>query len=138
MLAAPLAGLAIGVWAEFANLSPLMLFAVAGPAILLATISAAYLARTLARPIALILSGAALGVLTFGLAEGSYVAIHLSRGGFLNFERFDTQGEMAAALIGIHLAVGAMVGAALGAGAATFVLVAKALTKRSSVSPRSA
>ena len=133
---APAAALALGVWAEFADLGPPLLLAVAGPAILISTLSAAYLASGLARPFVVLLLGVAIGVLTFGLTEGSYLAIHLSRGGTLNFEGADSQGAMAAALLGIHAGVGAVVGLAIGCGLALVLYAARALG--GPASPRSA
>jgi hypothetical protein len=130
---APLAAVAIGVWAEFAHLTPPLLFAVALPAIIVSTVSAAYLARRVPWPLALVLAGAVLGTITFGLAEGTHVAIHLSRGGTLNFESFDSQPAMAMALLGIHVAVGAMIGAGVGAVLAALSIAGRLLGRRSEV-----
>jgi hypothetical protein len=115
---APTVALAIGVWAEFAHLTPPVLFAVALPAIIVSTVSAAYLARRQPWPLALVIAGAVLGTITFGLAEGTHVAIHFSRGGTIDFGSYHSRAAIGAMLIGIHLAVGALVGAGTGAGLA--------------------
>jgi hypothetical protein len=122
LLLSPIASALIAVWAEFADLNPPLLLAAALPAIVISTLSAGYLLR--AGTIAHVAIGAAAGALTLGGAESGYVAIHLARGGFLNFERFDSQGEMAAALIGIHIAAGAAMGLAVGAVVAISLLAA--------------
>jgi hypothetical protein len=118
VLIAPIVALAIGVWAEFAHLTPPVLFAVAVPAIMVSTVNAAYLARRLPWPLALVGAGALVGTITFGLAEGTHVAIHLARGDTLDFKAYHSEAAKAFALIGIHLAAGAMVGAGIGAGLA--------------------
>ena len=118
ILFAPSVALALGVWAEFGDLNPPVLFAVALPAITVSTLSLAYLARQFPWPLALVLAGVVVGTITFGLTEGTYLAIHLSRGGTLNFEAYDSQPAMALALLGIHVAVGSMVGLGVGAGLA--------------------
>jgi hypothetical protein len=82
------------------------------------TISAAYIARPRAWPLALVLAGAALGIMTFGLAEGTHVAIHYARGGVIDFGDYHSRAAIAGGLIGVHLAAGAMVGAGVGAGLA--------------------
>jgi hypothetical protein len=115
---APIVALAIGVWAEFAHLTPPVLFVVSVPAIVMSTVSAAYLTRRVPWPIALVVAGALVGMITFGLAEGTHVAIHLARGDTLDFNAYHSEAAKAFALIGIHLAAGAMVGAGVGAGLA--------------------
>lgn len=110
--------LAIGVWAEFAHLTPPVLFVVSVPAIVVSTISAAHIVRPVVWPLALVLAGAAIGMLTFGLAEGTHVAIHYARGGTLDFGDYHSRAAIAAGLIGVHLAAGAMVGAGVGVGLA--------------------
>ena len=127
VLVAPIAALALGVWAEFADLGPLLLLIIAVPAIVVATVSAASLLPAAQRPPALVLLAVLLGTLTFGLTEGSYIAIHLSRGGYLNFEGLGSQRAMAAALIGIHLGVGAVVGAGIGLGLTALSLAGRRL-----------
>ena len=95
ILIAPIVALGIGVWAEFADLSPPLLLAVALPAMTVCLIS-----LTIAfdlRPIALVVVGAAIGFATFAIAEGLYLAIHYARGGTLDFESLDSQSAMAAA-----------------------------------------
>ena len=125
VIVAPVVALALGVWAEFADLSPPVLFAVALPAIIVSTVSAARALRPTARPAALLLLGVALGTAMFAITEGTYLAIHFSRGGTLNFESVDSQPGMALALLGIHVAVGAMVGAGVGAGLAVLSIVSR-------------
>ncbi len=84
MLAAPIVAVGIGVWAEFADLSPPLLLAVAVPAMAVSLISVALAYRV--RPLALVLVGVALGFATFAIAEGLYLSIHYTRGGTLDFE----------------------------------------------------
>ena len=122
---APIAALALGVWAEFADLSPPVLFAVALPAIIVSTVSAARALRPTARPAVLLLLGVALGTVMFAITEGTYLAIHFSRGGTLNFESVDSQPAMALALLGIHVAVGALVGAGVGVALAVLSIVSR-------------
>ena len=125
VVVAPIAALALGVWAEFADLNPPALLAVGLPAIIVSTVSAARALRSTARPAALLLLGVALGTVTFAVTEGTYLAIHFSRGGTLNFESVDSQPAMALALLGIHVAVGALVGAGVGAGLAVLSIVSR-------------
>jgi len=124
LVLAPASGLALGVWAEFDDLNAPLLLGVATPAIALATLAAARLLRV--HPTAVALAGALLGALTLGLSEGVYIAVHRARGGFLNFEAFDSQGEMAAALIAIHAAAGATLGLAVGASLALLLWAGRA------------
>jgi len=130
---APIAALALGVWAEFADLNPPALFAVALPAIIVSTVSAAYALRSTARPVLLLLLGVALGTVVFAITEGTYLAVHYSRGGTLDFESVDSQPAMALALLGIHVAVGALVGAGVGAGLAVLAIAGRLLGRRSEV-----
>ncbi len=122
-LIAPAVALAIGVWAEFAHLTPPVLFAVSVPAIIVSTLSSAYVARRVSWPVALVL--AVVGTLTFGLAEGTHVAIHFSRGGTLDFGGYHSRAAIGGGLIGVHLAAGAMVGAGVGAGLTVLSTVAR-------------
>ena len=131
VLVAPVVGLAIGVWAEFAHLTPPLLFAVSVPAIVVSTLSAALSMRSFVWP--LVLFGAVVGSLTFGLAESTHVAIHLARGGTLDFAAYHSPAAKALALIGIHLAAGAMVGAGVGAALAALSLVARLLGRRTAL-----
>ena len=118
---APAVALGIGVWAEFADLTPLLLLAVALPAMTISLASMAVLFDL--RPFALVFVGVAIGLMTFAIAEGLYLTIHYARGGTLDFESLDSQPAMAAALFGIHVAVGLILGLALGVvGAALSVL----------------
>jgi len=130
LLLAPVAGVTLGLWAEFADLSPAVLLAVALPAIIVATLSAGVLLRAVGNAIAVVLAGLLAGVVTFGVTEGMYLAVHRLRGGFLNFEAFDSQGEMAAALLGIHLGVGAVTGLGVGTGLALLLPLARRLDRR--------
>jgi hypothetical protein len=127
VLAAPIVALAIGVWAELAHLTPALLFAVAVPAIIVSTLSAAYLVRGLPWPLALVLAGVGVGTLMFGLAEGTHVAIHFARGKTIDFGDYHSRAAIGAMLIGIHLAAGAMVGAGVGAGLAALWSVSRLL-----------
>ncbi len=128
VLTAPIVALGIGFWAEFADLGPPLLLAVAVPAMTVCLISLA-IAFDL-RPIALVVVGAAIGFATFAIAEGLYLAIHYARGGTLDFESLDSQSAMAAALFGIHVAVGTLAGLALGCAGAVvaFAVGARART----------
>ncbi len=112
MLTAPIVALGIGVWAEFAELSPPLLLAVALPAMAVSVISVA--AGYGVRSLALVLAGVAVGFATFAIAEGLYLSIHYARGGTLDFESLHSQPAMAAALFGIHVAVGTVAGLGLG------------------------
>ncbi len=127
MLAAPIVALGIGVWAEFADLGPPLLLAVALPAMAAGLISLA-IAYDL-RPIALVVVGAAIGFATFAIAEGLYLSLHYARGGTLDFESLESQSAMAAALFGIHVAVGTLAGLALGV-AGAFVVYAVGVRRR--------
>ncbi len=120
---APAVALAIGVWAELAHLTPPILFAVAVPAIIVSTLVAASFSRRLAWPVALVLAGALVGTITFGLAESTHVAIHFSRGKTIDFGDYHSRAAIGALLIGIHLAAGAMVGAGVGAGLAVLSIL---------------
>lgn len=125
IVVAPLAGLGLGVWAEFADLNAPLLFAVALPAIIVSALSAASLVRGLPGPLALLLAGVAVGTLTFALTEGTYLAIHFSRGGTVNFEGLGSQRAMALALLGIHVMAGAAIGAGVGAGLAALSMAGR-------------
>ena len=118
LLVAPAVALAIGVWAEVAYLTPPVLFAVSVPAIIVSAFSLTYLARQVAQPLALALAGTVMGVVTFGLAEGTHVALALVRGSELEFGDYHSRAAIAAGLIGVHLAAGVMVGAGVGVGLA--------------------
>ena len=133
ILAAPTAALGIGVWAEFADLSPPLLLAVAMPAMAATLFGLAN--STAAKPLALVLLGTVVGFLTFAVAEGLYLTIHYARGGTLDFESIDSQAAMAAALFGIHVGVGTVAGLALGAAGA---LVAYVVGARRRVRSRAA
>lgn len=112
--AAPVVALAIGVWAEFADLTQLMLLAVAVPAMAVTLYSVAVRFRLSSRPVMLVLAATAIGLGTFAIAEGLYLAIHYARGGTLDFESLDSQTAMALALFGVHVGVGTVAGLALG------------------------
>ncbi|MCI0777771.1 MAG: hypothetical protein J4N95_06300 [Chloroflexi bacterium] len=124
ILVAPVVALGIGAWAEFADLSPALLLAVALPAMTVTLFSVA-LAFDL-RPVLVIAAGAAIGLMTFAITEGLYLSIHYARGGTLDFESIDSQAAMAAALFGIHVGVGTVAGLALGAVGALVAYVAGA------------
>jgi hypothetical protein len=121
----PAVGLGIGVWAEFADLSPPLLLAVATPAMAVALAGSAWRTTLMERPAMLIVAGAALGLLTFLASEGTYLAIHRAHGGFLNFEAFESQEAMAAGLLAVHAFVGTIVGLAVGAAVAGVALAAR-------------
>ena len=124
ILVAPVVALGIGVWAEFADLSPALLLAVAMPAMAVTLFSVA-LGFDL-RPIAVFAAVAAIGLMTFAITEGLYLSIHYARGGTLDFESIDSQAAMAAVLFGIHVGVGTVAGLALGAAGAVVKYVAGA------------
>ena len=124
ILSAPIVALGIGVWAEFAELSPPLLLALAMPAMAVTLFSLAI--GIGAKPLALVLMGAAIGFMTFAITEGLYLSIPHARGGFLNFEAYGSQRAMAAALFGIHVGVGTVAGLALGAAGAVVAYLAGA------------
>ena len=124
ILSAPIVALGIGVWAEFAELSPPLLLALAMPAMAVTLFSLAI--GIGAKPLALVLMGAAIGFMTFAITEGLYLSIHYARGGTLDFESIDSQAAMAAVLFGIHVGVGTVAGLALGAAAAAVAYLAGA------------
>ena len=128
ILVAPIVALGIGVWAEFADLSPPVLLAVAMPAMAVTLFSLATAMG--AKPLTLVLAGAVVGFVTFAVAEGLFLTIHYARGGTLDFESFDSQAAMAAALFGIHVGVGTVAGLALGAvgGVVVYVVGARRRT----------
>lgn len=132
LLTAPAVAFAIALWAEFADLGPPALLAVAAPAIVVSTVSAGYLFAV--RSIALVLIGGGVGLLTFTIAEGGYLALHYARGGTLNAECCDAQGEMAAVLFGIHVGVGIVVGLVVGGVLALALMAARVLRRRPPVS----
>ena len=120
---APAVAFGIGVWAEFAHLTPAVLFAVSLPAIIVSTLAAASMLRPLPWPAALVLAGAVVGVITFGIAEPTHVAIHEALGRSLDFGGRYSEAAKAFALIGIHLGAGAMIGAGVGTALATLSVV---------------
>jgi hypothetical protein len=126
VLAAPIVALGIGIWAEFADLSPSLLLAVALPAMTVTLFSVALAYE--ARPLAVLAGGIATGLLTFAIAEGLYLSIHYARGGTLDFESLDSQPAMAAALFGIHVAVGTLAGLGLGIAGAIVAYVTRRRT----------
>ncbi|MEX1253614.1 MAG: hypothetical protein WEE64_04675 [Dehalococcoidia bacterium] len=131
-LVAPMAGLATGVWSEFADLGPPVLLAVAVPAIVISLLSLARLSER-SRPIPLILMGGAIGLLTFAISVGLYVALHYVRGGGFDINDEESGGS-AAVFFAVHVAVGAMVGVGVGAAMAVLVVVGRVLgLRRSSV-----
>lgn len=113
-MVAPAVGLGIGVWAEFADLSAPLLLAVALPAMAVALVGTAWRTAIAERPAMLVLLGGALGLVTFLATEGLYLVIHHARGGFLNFEAFESQEAMAAGLLAVHAVVGTVLGLGLG------------------------
>lgn len=113
LLAAPGVAIAIGVWAEFADLTPPLLLAVAAPAMALTLLSAAYLRGLATRPLAVVLLGGAIGLATFSFAAGLYIALHLARGGAADLNGAD-DGGAAAVFFVVHAVVGTMAGLALG------------------------
>jgi hypothetical protein len=120
---APAVALAMGVWAEAAHLTPPVLFAVAVPAIIVSTLAVASFSRRPPWPLALVVAGALVGTITFGLAEGTHLAIHFSRGKTIDFGDYHSRAAIGALLIGIHLAAGALVGAGVGAGLAVLSML---------------
>ncbi|MEX2159091.1 MAG: hypothetical protein WEB04_06770 [Dehalococcoidia bacterium] len=113
VVAAPIVALGIGVWAEFAELTPPVLLAVASPAILLSTLCAAYRAGVTTRPVVTVLLGGAIGLATFSIAAGFYIALHLMRGGGLDLNGADDGGSAGVFFL-VHVAVGTIAGLALG------------------------
>jgi hypothetical protein len=132
---APAVALVIGVWAEFADLTPPVLLAIALPAMAVTLAAVAVRYDLGSRPIVLIVAATAIGLLTFAIAEGLYLAIHYGRGGTLDFESIDSQPAMAAALFGIHVAVGALAGFGLGVVSALLTVVWRLRAKDVKVAP---
>jgi hypothetical protein len=127
-LVAPAAGLATGVSAEFADLGPPLLLAVAVPAIIISLLSTVRLTER-SQPLAFILSGGALGLLTFSLSAGLYIALHALRGGGFDVNG-DESGGSAVVFFAVHVAVGALVGLAIGVAAALLMVVGRVLSQR--------
>jgi hypothetical protein len=125
VLVAPGVGLLIGVWAEFADLGPPLLLAVAVPAIIVSLLSLIRLTGR-SQPFALILSGGAIGLLTFSLSAGLYIVLHYLRGGGFDVNG-DESGGSAAAFFAVHVAVGAAVGLAIGVAMALLIVVSRTL-----------
>jgi hypothetical protein len=123
---APAVAFGIGVWAELAHLTPPVLFAVSVPAIIVSTLAAPPMARRLPWPVALVLAGAIVGTITFGIAETTHVAIHEALGRSLDFGGGHSEAAKAFALIGIHLGAGAMIGSGVGVALAVLSLGARA------------
>jgi hypothetical protein len=118
------AALAIGVSAEFADLNQPVLIAIGLPAIAVSAVLASA-ALPVARPPAVFAAGVVAGLALGVAGEGTYLALHFARGGELNFESYDTQREMALALLGIHTLVGLTGGVIVGAAlAAAFAFAA--------------
>ena len=126
LLVAPAVGVALGVWAEFADLEPPVLLAIALPAMAASLISAAYLGRPATRPLALVLLGGAIGLLTFALAAGLYIAIHELRGGAMDLNGADDGGSAGVFFV-VHVVVGTIAGVALGGGGAIVAWAARVL-----------
>lgn len=136
LLTAPAAALAIGVWAEFAELTPAVLFVVSIPVIIVSSFSLAYLMQQrVSMAVALVLAGTLVGVVTFGLAEGTHVAIALARGSDLDFGDYQSRAAIAAGLVGVHLAAGALVGAAVGVGLAVLYAANAWVVRRTALTP---
>jgi hypothetical protein len=127
-LVAPMAGLATGVWAEFADLGPALLLAVAVPAIVISLFSLSRLSDQ-SRPIPLTLTGAAMGLLIFAISAGLYIVLHYMRGGGFDVNDEESGGS-AAVFFAIHVGVGVTVGLAIGVAVALLMTVGRALSKR--------
>ena len=138
VLLVPAAGAVIGVWAEFADLNPPLLLAIAVPAIAVATVSAAHLTAAGARPARYLLMGGALGLLMFALSESTYLVIHLSRGGTFDSDFGDSRAVTALTLLGIHVAVGAVTGLGVGAAVAVVTAAVRAMGRRAPAHSRAA
>jgi hypothetical protein len=125
---APVVGLATGIWAEFADLGPPLLLAVAVPAITVSLLSIARL-RGQTHSLALSVGGGVLGLLTFSLSATIYILLHAVRGGGLDVNG-DESGGSAVVFFAVHVAVGALVGAAVGVALALLTVVGRALWPR--------
>ena len=77
-----------------------------------------------------VLAGTTTGAVAVGLTEGVYVSAHLARGGFLNFEVFDSQWQMAVGLILFFAAFGAAAGLAMGSSVAIVLVVGSLITSK--------
>jgi hypothetical protein len=125
VLLVPVVGVAIGVWAEFDDLGQGPLVAIATPAILVSTVSAAYLLGA-TRLLAFVALGALAGLSIFTLAEGLYLALHYALGGTLDVEGYDSQAAMAAVLFGVHVVVGTVLGFLCGVAVALVAAASRA------------
>ncbi len=112
VLIAPTVAVGTGIWAEFADLDARTLFAVVLPAMVVTLLSVALLLEL--RPGGVVIAGTARGFVTFAIVGGLYLWIHQARGGFLNYEAYESQRAMAIALFVIHAALGTAVGLGLG------------------------
>jgi hypothetical protein len=113
--------LSIGVAAEFAELNQAMLIAIALPVLVVATwLVAAHRATPSGRAVAALAGGAGVGLALGTIGEGTYLALHYSRGGELSVEAYDSQRAMALALFVIHTIVGLAGGALVGAAIASW------------------
>jgi hypothetical protein len=112
-LLAPIAGVATGIWAEFADLSPPVLLVVTVPAIVVSVLCVSRLTER-THPLALASIGAVIGLLTFAISAGVYIAIHyVSSGGFDVND--DESGGSALVFFLVHIGVGTVVGLVIGA-----------------------
>jgi hypothetical protein len=125
VLVAPAVGMLTGLWAEFADLGPPLLLAVAVPAIVVSLLSLTQLTAR-SHPAAVILSGGALGLVTFSISAGVYIVVHALRGGGFDVNG-DESGGSAAVFFAVHVAVGAVVGLAVGGALAVLTVVGRAL-----------
>ena len=136
LFAAPAVAIAIGVWAEFAELTPPLLLAVATPAMAVSLLSAAYLRRLATRSLTIVLLGAAIGLLTFSMAAGLYIAIHYARTSGFDLDE-DSDGGSAAVFFFVHVVVGTVAGVVLGVLGAVVAWVARSIrwATTSSIAP---
>jgi hypothetical protein len=107
--------IALGVWAEFADLSAPLLFVVSLPAIVVSTACAAMTLPRVPVVLALLVGGIVFGVVTFGLSAGTHVLLSWVRGSELDFSDYDSRALASLGFVAVHLAAGAIVGAAVGA-----------------------
>lgn len=111
----PIVAVLIGVWAEFDDLSALVLFVVSIPAIVVSTISAAVLMPRLPVVLVLLVAGIVFGVATFGLSALTHVLLSWLRGSELDFGDDNSRALASLGFVAVHLAAGTVVGAGVGA-----------------------
>jgi hypothetical protein len=118
VVVAPFVGISTGVLAEWVDLNPALLLTIAVPALIISTFAASL---PDARPQRTAVGGVALGLATFSLSAGVYLAIHYARGG---------STESPGVFFAVHVGVGAIVGLAVGGAVALAIALSRSLRQR--------